>query len=299
MDTLEAMRVFAAVAEQESFSGAARQLGMSTALASKKVGQLEEQLGARLLNRTTRRVSLTELGAAYRDRCVAIVAEADDAHDMVRSRQGAPRGALKVAAPRAFGEDVLMPSLGSFLSAYPEITLDLTLDERRVDIVGEGYDVAVRVDDMPDSSLIVRRVTSFPFVICASPAYLEAHGVPEDPHDLRTHTCIVLSSVSPTAQWNFNVAGEVLRLPVEARVRANTARSVAQLVRDGVGVGLCLWSTVEEDLESGALVRLLRPYEHYDRSIYAAYPHSKHLSGKVRAFVDHLIATCHVEVPGA
>lgn len=292
MDTLEAMRVFSAVAELGSFSDAARRLGMSKALASKKVGQLEEQLGVRLLNRTTRHVGLTEIGAAYRERCAALVAEVDEAHDMVRSRHGAPRGVLRVAAPRAFGEDVLVPALATFLDAYPDITVDVTLDERRVDIIGEGYDVAVRVDDMPDSSLIIRKITDFPFLICASPDYLAREGIPQYPDDLQGHTCVVLSSVNPTAQWAFEVEGDIKRVTVPTRVRVNTARGVATLVREGVGIGLCLWSTVCDDLEAGRLVRVLEPYDHYDRKIYAAYPHSRHLSGKVRAFVDHLIDHC-------
>ncbi len=292
MDTLEAMRVFSAVAEQGSFSEAARRLGMSKALASKKVAQLEEHLGVRLLNRTTRHVGLTETGAAYRERCAALVAEVDEAHDMVRSRHGAPRGVLKVAAPRAFGEDVLIPAMASFLDAYPDISLTLTLDERRVDIIGEGYDVAIRVDDMPDSSLIVRKITDFPYLICASPDYLAAHGTPQHPDDLDRHKCVVLSSVNPTGHWSFTVDGETLRVQVPTRVRVNTARGVATLVRGGLGLGLCLWSTVCEDLTEGRLVRVLEDCEFYDRSIYAAYPHSRHLSGKVRVFVDHLIDHC-------
>jgi len=292
MDTLEAMRVFAVVAERGSFSGAARHLGMSKALASKKVAQLEEHLGVRLLNRTTRHVGLTETGAAYREKCTALVAEVDEAHDMVRSRHGAPRGVLKVAAPRAFGEDVLIPAMAAFLEAYPDISLDLTLDERRVDIIGEGYDVAVRVDDMPDSSLIVRKITDFPYLICASPDYLAAYGTPQHPDDLGRHRCVVLSSVNPTGHWNFSVDRETLRVQAPTRVRVNTARGVATLVRGGLGLGLCLWSTVSEDLAEGRLVRVLEDYEYYDRSIYAAYPHSRHLSGKVRVFVDHLIDHC-------
>ncbi|WP_422026438.1 LysR family transcriptional regulator [Pyruvatibacter mobilis] len=292
MDTLEAMRVFAAVAEEGSFSGAARRLGMSKALASKKVGQLEEQLGVRLLNRTTRHVGLTEIGAAYRERCAALVAEVDEAHDMVRSRHGAPRGVLRVAAPRAFGEDVLTPALASFLARYPDITVEITLDERRVDIIGEGYDVAVRVDDMPDSSLIIRKITDFPYKICASPAYLEKAGYPQYPDDLASHTCIVLPAISPTAQWQFRVEGEVKRVTVPSRVRINTARGVATLVRQGMGIGLCLWSSIREDLEAGRVVEVLAEYNGYERAIYAAYPHSRHLSGKVRAFVEHLIEHC-------
>ena len=292
MDTLEAMRIFAVVAEKGSFSAAARQLGLSKALTSKKVAQLEEHLGVRLLNRTTRHVGLTETGAAYRERCAALVAEVDEAHDMVRSRHGAPRGSLKVAAPRAFGEDVLVPALPSFMEAYPDISVDLTLDERRVDIIGEGYDVAVRVDDMPDSSLIIRKVMDFPYLVCASPAYLAARGPLQHPSDLANHACIVLSPVNPTGQWHFNIDGDVSRVQVPARMRVNTARGVATLVRAGMGVGLCLWSTVRDDLKAGRLVQVLKDYDYYDRSIYAAYPHSRHLSGKVRVFVDHLIDHC-------
>lgn len=292
VDTLEAMRVFAKVAETGSFSEAARRLGISKALASKQVARLEDRLGVRLLNRTTRRVSPTETGRAYMQRCAALVVEIDDAHDMVRSRHGAPRGTLRVAGPRAFGEDVLAAAMPAFLAAYPEIALELTLEERRVDIVAEGYDVAIRVDDMPDSSLIVRKIVDFPYVLCGAPDYLARAGIPQTPDDLGDHACIVNTAISPTGQWAFNVGRDVRRVTVPARVKVNTARTTATLVRHGVGIGLCLWSNVADDLASGRMVRLLEPYDHYDRKIYAVYPHSRHLSGKVRAFVDHLIEVC-------
>ncbi len=291
MDTIDGMRAFARVVETGSFTEAARRLGISTALASKYVRQLETRLGAQLLNRTTRSVSPTEVGRAYWDRCSRILSDFEELEDSVADQHGQPRGQLRIAGSRAFGEDMLVPAIGSFLEGYPEISVDLQLDERMVDIVAEGFDMAIRVGDLQDSSLIARRIAAYPYYICASPEYLAAHGEPNTPQDLLDHRCIINTGVTPTSQWQFQINGQTSHVTVPATVRVNTARATATLVKAGRGVGLCLYSTVIDDLESGRLVRVLRKFEAYDRSVYAVYPHSQHLSGKVRAFVEHLLTT--------
>lgn len=291
MDTLDGMRAFARVVENGSFTGGARALGLSTALASKYVRQLEDRLGARLLNRTTRSVQPTEVGQAYYERCQRLLLEFDDLEESIGEQQGMPRGLLRVAGPRAFGEDMMVSAVGSFLDTYPDISVELQLDERMVDIVTEGYDVAVRVGELPDSSLIARHIAMYPYYICAAPAYLQAHGTPQTPEELVGHRCVVNAAISPTNQWQFVMNGKKSQIAVPAQAKVNTARAVATLVRAGQGIGLCLHSTVSDDLESGRLVRLLRKFEAYDRNVYAVYPHSLHLSAKVRVFVDHLLET--------
>ncbi|MGB1876933.1 MAG: LysR substrate-binding domain-containing protein [Rhodospirillaceae bacterium] len=290
MDTIDGMKAFARVVESGSFTEAARRLGISTALASKYVRQLETRLGAQLLNRTTRSVRPTELGQAYWERCNRILSEFDELEDSVADQHGRPRGQLRIAGSRAFGEDLLVPAIVAFLESHPEITVDLTLDERMVDIIAEGFDVAIRVGELADSSLIGRRIAFYPYYICASTAYLAEYGTPNTPQDLLDHRCIINTRINPSNQWQFSINGQKSQVTVPSTVRVNTARSTATLVKAGQGIGLCLYSTVKDDLESGALVRVLRKFEAYDRSVYAVYPQSRHLSGKVRAFVDHMLA---------
>ncbi len=291
MDTIDGMRVFAAVIETGSFSAAARRLGLSKALTSKYVGQLEERLGARLINRTTRRQAVTEVGGAYYERCKRILGEIDELEEAVANQHGAPRGLLRVASSRAFGEDMLVDAVADFMTQHPGITVELFLDERQVDIVGEGFDVAVRLAALEDSAMIARRIAAYPFLVCAAPEYLDRAGTPETPQDLAGHDCIVNAAISPTAQWQFSVSGVPVSVGVRARATVNTAGAVAALVRRGLGIGVCLYSTVRADLETGRMVRLLAPFEAYDRSVYALYPHGRHLSAKVRLFVDYLMET--------
>ena len=289
MDTIDGMRVFTQVVALGSFSAAARKLGISKALASKYVGELEKRLGARLLNRTTRKLSPTEVGRAYDPRCRSILGELDELVEAVKDQHGEPRGLLRVAGLRAFGEDLLVDAVAAFAERYPEIMVDITLDERPVDIVAEGFDVAIRVRELEDSAMIARRLAAYPYFICASPAYLDRAGTPSTPRDLAHHDCVVLTPISPTSQWTFRIDGQKTLVAVAARARVNTARAAATLVRRGLGIGRCLYSTVNEDIKAGRLVRLLRAYEAYDRNVYAVYPHSRHLSGKVRLFVDFLL----------
>ncbi|MGY8963814.1 MAG: LysR family transcriptional regulator [Rhodospirillales bacterium] len=291
MDTIDGMRAFARVVETGSFTEAARRLSISTALASKYVRQLESRLGARLLNRTTRSLSTTEVGRAYWDRCTRILKDFEELEDSVADEHGEPRGQLRIAGSRAFGEETLVPAISSFLERYPEISVDLQLDDRTVDVVAEGFDIAIRVGDLQDPSLIARRIAAHPHYMCASVDYLAAYGEPKTPQDLLSHRCIINTGVTPTNQWQFQINGQASQVRVPSSVRVNTERATATLVHAGRGIGLCLYSTVKNDLVSGRLVRVLRKFEASDASVYAAYPRSEHLSGKVRAFVEHLHTT--------
>lgn len=287
MDTLIGMRVFATVVEAGSFSGAARRLGISNALASKYIAQLEGRIDARLLNRTTRKVNPTEVGRAYYQRCVDIIERIDELEDAIQLQTGTPRGHLRIAGPRIMGEEVLADCVNDFLARHEQITVDLALEERRVDIVAEGFDVAVRIGALEDSSLIARRVASYRYVLCASPDYLKKTGRPEHPSHLAGHICIVNAAISPTNRWEFLVDGKPTSITVKPRARVNAARPIRNMVAAGHGIGLCLLPTVEDDIAHGRLVRLLKDFEAYDRGVYVVYPHSRHLAAKVRAFVDH------------
>lgn len=289
MDTFTGMRVFAKVVEVGSFSGAARQLGISNALASKYIGQLEDRLDARLLNRTTRKVNPTEVGHAYYTRCVDIIERIDELEDAVQLQTGTPRGHLRIAGPRIIGEEVLADCVDDFLTHHDQITIDLALEERRVDIIAEGFDLAVRIGALEDSSLIARKIADYKYVLCASPDYLKTHGAPKHPNDLAEHTCIVNAAISPTNSWEFIIDGQHTSVTVKPRARVNAARPIRSMVRSGHGIGLCLMPTVEADLAAGKLVRILEKFEAYDRGVFVIYPHSRHLAAKVRAFVDHAV----------
>ena len=289
MDTLECMRVYARVVDAGSFSEAARRLGISKALASKYVGQLEQRLGVCLLNRTTRKLTPTEVGTAYYARCARIVGEVEELEGSFHADHATPRGHLRIAGPRIFGEDALVGCVTAFLERHPAVTVDLVLEERTVDMIAEGFDVAIRIGELADTRLIARRITSYRYVLCASPDYIAGAGAPATPGSLAGHACIVNSTISPTSQWQFMVDGKRRSVGVRARIRVNCARPVRTLALAGYGIGLCLLPTVREDIAAGRLVRLLEPYEAYDRTVYAVYPHSRHVAGKVRAFLDHLI----------
>jgi DNA-binding transcriptional LysR family regulator len=291
MDTLEGMRVFARVVEAGNFTRAAAQLGLSKALVSKYVGQLENKLGASLLQRTTRRVRPTEIGSAYYERCLKILDDVDDLQTSVHHQQANPRGRLRIAGPRFFGEDPLVDCVQAFLQHYPHISVDLVLEERTVDIVAEGFDIAVRIGGLAESTLIARKIMHYPYAFCAAPSYLARAGTPHSPADLKHHACLVNSIISPTNQWRFIVDGMQTTITVEPRIRINSARSVSALVKAGQGIGLCLLSGVVADIEAGRIVRVLEAFDAYDRHIYAVYPRDRHLTAKVRLFIDHMVET--------
>lgn len=287
MDTLLCMRVFANIVEEGSFSGAARKLNLSPALASKYVAHLEARLDARLLNRTTRKVNPTQVGRAYYTRCIGILDRVDELEDAVHLQSGTPRGHLKIAGPRIMGEAVLAACVNDFLGKFDKVTVDLALEERTVDIVAEGFDLAVRIGKLADSSLIARKIADYRYVICASADYIEKAGLPNHPRDLQNHTCIVNSVISPTNQWDFMIEGQKKAITVPPRARVNADAAIYNMVLSGRGAGLCLLPTVEASIASGKIIRLLEGYEAYDRSVYLVYPHSRYLATNVRAFVDH------------
>ena len=289
MDRFAALTAFAAVVEAKSFSGAARRLRIAKSAVSRQVGELEAALGVRLLNRTTRSLSLTEVGRAYHARAERILADLAEADRAASDARAAPRGKLKVSAPMSFGFLHLAPALGDFLAAHAEVSMDLVLNDRFVDLVEEGFDVAVRIATLSDASLIARRLAPARRVICASPQYLAAHGEPHSPDDLAAHICLLNSNIATAREWRFVRAdGAAWPVNVKGRLGANNGDALRAAALHGLG--LCNLPTfiVGADLQAGRLSSVLDAFVPQDLSISALYPHARHLSPTVRAFVDFL-----------
>ncbi len=290
MDRLTGMAVFAKVAEEKSFSAAARALGMSKSAVSKQVARLEDRLGARLINRTTRKLSLTAAGSAFHERCARVLVEAEEAEQAVSSLQAEPRGVLKVNAPMSFGIQHLAPAIPEFMDRHPELTIDLALNDRMVDLVDEGYDVAVRIARLTDSSLIARRLAPSRRVICAAPAYLDRHGVPTRPDDLRDHECLLYTYGLTGDEWRWRDAGGSGAVKVKGRLKANNGEALKAAALAGLGLVLSPTFMVGDELRDGRLRMVLPQFADEQASLYAVYPHARHLSTKVRVFVDFLAA---------
>ncbi|QQN62314.1 LysR family transcriptional regulator [Bradyrhizobium diazoefficiens] len=291
MSLFEDMTAFVYAAEAQSFSGAARRLGIAKSIVSRRMNSLEDRLGTSLFNRTTRRLSLTETGRAYFERARRILADVTDAEDVTRHLQGEVRGRLKVAAPMSFGVQHLAPAVTEFLTAHPQVEIELDLNDRCVDVVSDGYDLAVQIGELPDSSLIVRTLAPCRHVVCASPTYLAAHGEPGVPSDLvkQGHDCLVYSNRPALEQWRFRIAGKWQEVSVVAcRLGANSAKILMDAAIAGLGLAVLPTFVVSDALVSGQLTQVLGDYEFYDPSIRVVWPQNRQLSAKVRAFVDFL-----------
>lgn len=290
MDAITRMRCFIQVVDSNGFSAAAREMGRSKALVSKYVGELEDELGVRLLNRTTRQVSLTEVGGAYYKEAADILQRIDDLQASVQSSHKEVRGRLRVSAPRSMGDEMLNKAMMQFLLQYPDVTLDLRLEDRFVDLVEEGFDLAVRVTQMDDSSLIARKIAPFRSVLCATPEAIEKFGAPQVPADLLSRPCIIDTNHRFKQNWIFYDKGERLSVAVKGPLEVNSAAAAREAALCGLGFLRTPLFFVNEDLRKGNLVTLLDEFEEPMRGIYAVYPHRRHLSGKVRALVDFLVA---------
>ena len=287
MDRFDEINAFAAVADARSFTQGARRLGVSSAQVSKLVARLENRLGARLLNRTTRDVSLTDTGRAYLERARLLVDDFEALEGSVRD-QGGPRGMLKVSAPVSFGASQLTPALLDFACAYHDISLDVSSTDRMVNLVEEGFDVAVRIGELPDSSVIARKLAAVRIVTCASPDYLARAGTPHDPEDLAQHEAIIDTNAREPLIWTYRGEGETYQVRVHGRMRFNGADACVAAGCRGLGVIRTPAFAASEDLRAGKLVPLLCAYEPEMIHVHAVYPHARHLAAKVRAFVDFL-----------
>ncbi len=288
-DRLGDERMFVAVIETGSFVAAARRLGTSSGQASKSVARLESHLGARLLNRTTRAVSPTEAGRAYFERLRPLLDEFDSLDRSIRNVSQTPRGRLRVTAPLTFGTLELAPALNAFALAYPDIELDVSFSDRLVNVVDEGFDMAVRVGRPADSSLIARRICSVRIVIVASEDYLDRQGEPEEPDDLARHACIIDSNFREPNRWPLRLSNGRDAVPVHGRIRYSNAEACLQAAEAGLGLA-CVPSFVAGDaLRRGTVRAVLRAFEPEPYGVHALYPHSRHLAAKVRAFVDFMV----------
>jgi DNA-binding transcriptional LysR family regulator len=288
MDRITSLTAFVRVVDSGGFSAAGRRLNMSTTMVSNHIQALEERLGVRLLNRTTRKVSPTEIGRAYYDRCIQILADIEQADDIAGALQSTPRGTLRIYT-QTHVVQFLAPVVNLFLGKYPEVKVDLTIGERQVDIIDESYDIAVRMVPPPDSSLIVRSLATWRHVLCCSHAYLEKHGRPLDLGELAERNCIRHVSYPFGEEWRFvDRKGTLTSVRVSGNLVTNSGETPHQAVREGVGICLAAGFLVRDDLEAGRLVRLLPEYRPVEFSMNAVYPHRHHLSAKVRTFIDML-----------
>ena len=289
MDRLGLMRSFRRVAELGSFSAAARDLGLSNAVISKHVALLEGHLGARLINRTTRRQSLTEAGAAYYPRAVRVLEELGEAEDAVGRMQAAPRGTLKVNAPMSFGIQHLAPVLPLFLERYPEMSVELSMNDRFVDLLEEGFDLALRIrSGLPDSRLVARKIARARRLLAAAPGYLARRGLPESPADLAFHDCLIYSLTDSPELWDFDGPEGPVSVAVTGRMRANNGQALRDAAMAGLGIVRLPVFTMGQALVDGRLVPVMPRYPVPTHELYAVYPSSRHPTPKLRAFVDFL-----------
>jgi DNA-binding transcriptional LysR family regulator len=280
---------FVRVVELGSFTRAAEALGASKAVVSKYVSRLEQRLGARLLHRTTRRLTLTEPGEALYRRSAGALAELGEAEKDVAQLTGAPRGLLRVSAPVYFGSVSLAPVVKDFRARYPDIGLDLELDDRLVDLVKERFDLAIRISSLTDSSLVARRLAPCPLVVVGAPAYFRRRGMPKAPADLRAHDCLTYSLARNPSEWRFRPAGgRWIAVTVPSSYRSNNDFALKQAALDGLGLAMFPSFFVERELDQGRLARALGGYGTGELSINVVYASKRHLLPKARVFVDFL-----------
>ena len=293
MDKLRAMQIFVRIADAGSLTAAADVLDTSLTAVVRSLATLEGALGARLLNRTTRRIALTDEGREYLERCRRILAEVDEAESALAARQATPAGKLAITAPVMFGRLHVGPVLAGFLVAYPQVRAELMLFDRVVDLLDEGMDAAIRIGHLRDSSLIAVPLGTTRRVVCASPAYLGRAGTPGRPADLAGHRCLQFLGVTPGSEWEFaNVGahgaadGKTTRVPIKAVLTTNQIDSARDACAEGLGCCAFLDYQVRESLAAGALCRILQAFEPAPIPVHIVYPHSRLLSSRVRSFVD-------------
>lgn len=286
MDRLDAMRLYVAIGDAGSLSAAARSLKVPLPTVSRKLALLEEHLGVRLVVRTTRKFVLTDAGRAYLDSCRRLLAEIEDAERMAAGEYEAPKGRLYVTAPIVFGRLHVLPVALAFLKAYPEVDLRLSLVDRIADMIEEGIDVALRIAQLADSSLIAARVGAVRLVTCAAPAYLKANGTPRTPADLLQHHCIASANLSATDRWSFRVDGEDQTFPIRSRLAVTTAEAAIDAAIAGIGITRVLSYQAAAAIKAGKLKLLLRPYELPEIPVSLVHPEARLTPPKVRAFLD-------------
>jgi DNA-binding transcriptional LysR family regulator len=288
MDKLTGMTVFVRVAKAGSFAGGARELGISRAMATKHIMQLEGALGSRLFNRTTRSLSLTDVGASYLERCQQVLLDIEEMEAAVTHLQTEPRGVLKISAPPVIGATHITRAVVEFLKIHPDLKIDIVLQGSPGDLIDEGIDIAIFLGALDDTSMVARRLATSPLVVCASPEYLDKYGIPKTPEDLINHSCLVNWAIAPRHKWQFRTESGLKIITVSGRVQANAAHSIRIAALNGLGLVMLPTYIVGGDIERGTLKVVLEEYPLLPLDIHAVYPHRRYLSAKVRAFLDFL-----------
>lgn len=285
MDT-QTLQTYVHIVEEGSFAAAARRMGIAKSMASKYVSDLEASLGARLLTRSTRSVKPTAVGIEYYTKVKAILDQLEVANETVRSAAMHPAGSLRIASPVSYTLKTLAPCLMRFAEAFPQVQVEMVLDDRAADLIGEGYDAAIRVGELQDSGLVVRRLNAARVDVVASPAYLEAHGVPQKPEDLTAHRCLYYTNMRGSRTWPFQQGAEVIYQRINPTFFANNGDLIRMAALAGHGIALMPDFLVQEDLASGALVPLLTDFRLPDLPVSIVYPSRRNMSAALRAFLD-------------
>ena len=288
MDKLNAISVFCKVIETQSFTQAANQQNISVAMASKLVSQLEEHLKTRLLQRTTRKIVPTEAGMLYYQRCQAILLDLSEADSSISNMTTSLQGNLLISVPRDFGLLYISPNLPKFIELHPNLHVEIEFEDKRVDLVAEGYDLALRIGYMQDSSLVARKISSSPMHFVASPSYLEARGTPLTPDDLEYHQGLLYKSSLNQVHWQSTKANQIQRYKIQSKVVSNNGMALLEMTKAGLGISNSPSFFVKDALASGELIEILSEYKQKPLDIYVVYPNRRHLPAKVRAFIEFL-----------
>lgn len=288
MDKLTSMKVFERVAKVGSFVGGARELGISRAMATKHIMFLEGDLRTRLFNRTTRSLSLTDMGVAYLERCSQVLLDIDEMESAITYLQSELRGTLKISAPPVIGATHITRAVAEFLKLYPDLNVEMVLQSNHTDLIEDGIDIAICLGDLDDTSMVARKLASSSMIVCGSPDYLEKYGIPQTPEDLLNHSCLVNWASSPQDKWKFKTDKGFTTINVSGRMQSNVAEANRVAALNGLGLVVLATYVVRRDIEKGKLKTVLQDYALPPLDIHAVYTHRKYLSAKVRCFLDFL-----------
>lgn len=291
MDRLQAMRVFTTVVDTGSFARAAEQLHLSATATSRHVADLEKHLGAQLLQRSTRRLHLTEIGTNYYDRCRSILADVEEAEAQAATSESQPRGMLRISLPTSFGLQYIAPAIPEFCKRYPDLQLELSFSDRIVDLVEDGIDMAVRITGDLKTNLVARKLAEVQLICCASPAYLEQYGTPRHPDDLRHHNCFTYSYSASINTWKFQRDGREYQVQVKGRLGTNSGEMSRLAAVHSLGIDMLPTFMVCDELQSGKLVPILQDYPMPPINVYAVYLPGARRAARIKAMVEHLWET--------
>ncbi|XQF91975.1 LysR family transcriptional regulator [Pseudoalteromonas espejiana] len=289
MDTIIGIKTIIAVVETGSFTAAGDRLGLSKALVSKYVGIVEQQLSVRLFNRSTRKISITEAGQSYYESVVPVIESYSEMLDNLSGQGVTASGKLRVSAPVSFGESNLAPLLPELMNRYPDLSIELVLSDKTIDLLEEGVDLAIRIGSVSDSNLIARQITSYPLILCASADYIERFGAPTSVEALEQHATVIDSNFKIGRHWPIvSPSGEAVTASVSSRIAVNNPRAVKEAVLAGGGVGLIPEIVVRDDIKAGKLVHVMADYKTFEFGLFAIYPHRKFVAKKVKTFIEFL-----------